>query len=637
MMTNKFFQLFVAAILVCGTVTGFTSCKDNDDEFVKEPAPTLPELEIDPSEFHSIDLSVAVLGSLSSEADELAAEYWFDDVESKVSDKTMVVITDQITEANKPDIAKVLDRFGVLLLVDPTEENVKKYAEEMGFDPNGNYSNIEVLGLSGFGDQFLSYKEEGAEETSKEFAPSSIAEDQIYDTAPLEYMRMEAFSKWADGVVKKYDEYQKYIAGLNGGAATRGATRGTSGNVADMINLLNWPSVDMCIHKQDSKKYCGYEYDFPAFNVKDYDVCNYDVTCNYHIIPIYDYKSEADYYIVHTSMNWNCKETCKGYKVFEHSWDKRDRRSYLFFPCQGTFYTTPIVTNSGYSVMMTVNGDLQPESIPFDKDVSKERTFSLDGNVSAGAKAQGDLSDFSGEGNVDANLGFGATWSKSEYFNIQSIEVDKYVSGASVGHRFLVPGGEDGYRPRMVNSALDKGIEVPHGREYNTTLSTDESWIWKVSGTKVNTSDAALKIKLTADTKVSWSSYMITGAEWRVKEYDHSMTSEEYSVPHPNRIDVGFLKIKATTTEGGAGLNIFGIKITDVNGNKVILDKDNLTTSYGETYNLGLLANKNYDIELKMGTSLSTAKTYILSNRHVGGHSDPVQNLDTDKFFSVKQ
>ncbi len=645
LMKKKSFLFFLAtAIFGCFAGVMLSACNISDvvgteDNSVKQPAPSMPKLTVDPNEYQSINVSVALLGSLGDYAEEAAIIYWFKEVTNTVTDKTQVVITDQITEGNKADIAKVLARFGTLLLVDPTEANVKQYAEEMGFDPDASYKNLEVLGLSGFGDRFLSYLSEDYEETSSEtIAPSSISVKDIWEVAPMEYLRIEAFAEWAEHIEKKYTEYQEYIAGLNPAssrALTRGSTQ-TNGNVMDKINLLNFPAVDLKIHIQDKKNYCGYEYDFPAYNVKDYEDCIYDVTCNYSIIPIYDYKGEADYYIVNTSMNWNCKETCIGYKVFKHPWYKRDRRSYLFFPCQGTFYTTPKVTNSAYNVMMTVNGDLHPESIPFDKDVHNSRSFSLDGNVSAGAKGQAGMTGVGVEGNVDANLGFSAEWSKDEYFNIKSIEIDKHVSGASVGHRILVPGGEDGYRPRMVNSALDKGIECPQGREYNTTLTTEEGWIWKVSGTKVNTGDAAITIKLTADTKVSWSSYMVTGAEWRVKEYNHSMSSQEFHIAPPNRVDVGFLKINATTKENGAGLSIFGIKVTDKNGNNVVLNKDNVTTNYGETYNLGLLANKTYDIELKMGTNLASAKTYILSDRQVGGHSDPVQNLDTDKFFNLK-
>jgi adenosylcobyric acid synthase len=71
--------------------------------------------------------------------------------------------------------------------------------------------------------------------------------------------------------------------------------------------LSDLPVSGYEIHMGDSKRYEGYIYDLYKDNQDD---CPYDVTCNYRIIPIYDYQSEADYYIVQTSMNWNCKNTC---------------------------------------------------------------------------------------------------------------------------------------------------------------------------------------------------------------------------------------------------------------------------------------------------------------------------------------
>jgi hypothetical protein len=42
-------------------------------------------------------------------------------VTNQVTDETQVVIANEITESNKADIAKVLGRFGLLLLIEPTE------------------------------------------------------------------------------------------------------------------------------------------------------------------------------------------------------------------------------------------------------------------------------------------------------------------------------------------------------------------------------------------------------------------------------------------------------------------------------------------------------------------------------------
>ena len=133
---KQFKKWMFAAIILCGTATMFTSCLFEDNPSTSSRA--IPE-GADPKDYQPSDVSVALLGSLSSYADEEVVRYWFTDVEHHVTYKTMVVITNEINETNKEDIAKVLGRYGLLLVVDPTEENVKKYAEELGIDPDADY------------------------------------------------------------------------------------------------------------------------------------------------------------------------------------------------------------------------------------------------------------------------------------------------------------------------------------------------------------------------------------------------------------------------------------------------------------------------------------------------------------------
>ena len=154
---KQFKKLMFAAIILCGTATMFTSCLFEDNP--STPSRPIPE-GADSKDYQPSDVSVALLGSLSSYADEEVINYWFTNVERHVTYKTMVVITNEINETNKEDIAKVLGRYGLLLVVDPKEENVKKYAEELGVDPDADYSKLELIALSGFGDQFLRHQME---------------------------------------------------------------------------------------------------------------------------------------------------------------------------------------------------------------------------------------------------------------------------------------------------------------------------------------------------------------------------------------------------------------------------------------------------------------------------------------------
>ena len=208
-MKQKLFALFAAAALLLG----MSACTKEDNPVTPpEGEVTVPAHEIDPNEFQPIDVSVALLGSLSNYGE--VAAYWFKDVQGQVTDKTMVVITDEITAANKADIIKVLDRYGMMLLVDPKEDNVRQYAEEMGIDPNADYSKLELIGLTGLGDQYLSYNNDDESASGDPIAPTSFASDAIWDVAPGEYLRLKAFAQWVDQVDKKYTEYQKQLEEL---------------------------------------------------------------------------------------------------------------------------------------------------------------------------------------------------------------------------------------------------------------------------------------------------------------------------------------------------------------------------------------------------------------------------------------
>ena len=78
MRTVKLWML--AAILICGTTAGLVSCTANEDNTVGPSTATEEDYVnpgIDPNEFQPIDISTALLGSLSSSADEEVVRYWF--------------------------------------------------------------------------------------------------------------------------------------------------------------------------------------------------------------------------------------------------------------------------------------------------------------------------------------------------------------------------------------------------------------------------------------------------------------------------------------------------------------------------------------------------------------------------------
>ena len=211
----KFWML--TAIFACGAAIAFTSCVSNEDNAgspTQEEEEIVEALEIADA-FEPVGYEVALLCDESAfDANELAAiKYWLPKVVfNTVTDETAVVITNEITEANKANIAKVLgENYGMLLLVDPKEANVKQYAEELNMDANADYENLELIGLTGFGDQFVSYNT--TEETA-DAVPASIASDNIWDVAPEEYLRLKAFAQWVERIEKKYADYMAYLEDL---------------------------------------------------------------------------------------------------------------------------------------------------------------------------------------------------------------------------------------------------------------------------------------------------------------------------------------------------------------------------------------------------------------------------------------
>lgn len=665
----KFWML--SAIFACGTAIAFTSCVANEDNAGAEPTVAdMPQLEIDPSEFNptDLDVDVALLGTLSSSAEDEAVRYWFPKVTGQVTDETQVVITDEITAGNKDDIIKVLDRFGMLLVVDPKEDNVRQYGEYFGVTPDVDYTKVELLGLTGFGDQFVSYADEGEGKSSGTAAPSSIASDDIWDVAPDEYLRLKAFAQWVDKVEKKYTEYQtelakrqkeiadaiaEYDAASDAGdaAAARRAMRRAEEAQSSKININTLRGEDITRHLFAEPEFESYDN---AGRSNDKDYCKLSVTCNYSFKPLYEFPKGntpgADYYIVETSVNWDCSETLKGFKQFDHG-AGRDRRSYLFFPIECKFYSEPFPTKNNYQVQMLAGsgGDLKPDNVLHTKTVTNTRSFSIDGNISGGISAGKESGSQGGQatsgsnvgGNVDASLGVGASWTKSETFTVAEYDVAKLVDGQKVGHTITVPGGEDGYRPRMVNKSLDKGFEVSGGVNFRKTLHTNESWVWKVSGTSPDTDDSSLKVKFVATPTVSWSSYFYTYTEWGVREHSYTM-SKEFSIPAPNRKDVGFINIQNTGDEDGKQLAIFGVRAIDVTdpNKKVVVyeDLNGVFVMFGKTLSFGLPAGKTYDIELEMGRRSNKTKVYHLDrNWKVSSITTGKSNdLATDMLFSLK-
>ena len=117
--------------------------------------------------------------------------------------------------------------------------------------------------------------------------------------------------------------------------------------------------------------------------------------------------------------------------------------------------------------------------------------------------------------------------------------------------------------------------------------------------------------------------------------------SEEFSIPAPNRKDVGFINIKNTGDEDGKELAIFGVRAIDVNDpdNIAYEDTSGVFVMKDETLSFALPANKTYDIELEMGRRSNKTHVYHLDRnwRVTSITTGKSNNLVTDMLFSLKQ
>ena len=619
---KQFKKWMFAAIILCGTTTMLTSCLFEDNP--STPSRPIPE-GADSKDYQPSDVSVALLGSLSSYADEEVINYWFTDVERHVTYKTMVVITNEINETNKEDIAKVLGRYGLLLVVDPTEENVKKYAEELGIDPDADYKNLELIALSGFGDQFLSY----GESTSSDVAPTYIASDGIWDTAPQEFMGMYRFALWLDTVEAKFKEYKDYYAELNADDDDEDDVATTRGDnvVSTLLHLANMPKIDRSINLQWTKNLGS--YDNAAYD-RDYEDCTFSASCDYRLIPIYKYPVSSadpggDYYIVETTASWNCQSTLRPWHQNKHSITNRD--SWCFFPHKCNLYSKAIPTKSDYQInVLPGDGALFPENPDHDTDIEDKRSFSLEGNVSAGGSGSVDPTGFSAEGNIDASLGFGAEWSKDQFYKVSHININQYKDNGGVGHTIFVP---NDYRP-VKESSHNPTIYSPKGVNYSTSLNTPESWIWKVTGTKMDTADSPFELEFHAEPEVGWYSYFIAGSSLDCETHSSS-NSAKIKIPAPFRMNIGYIKLINNGDKDGKQLHLFKVRCIHSDTQKVAYQKKSDDKLPGESLTLALPANKEYDIEIWMGTEWNTKKKYVLKGWDAEGYAK-VDNVNTSIF-----
>jgi hypothetical protein len=444
-------------------------------------------------------------------------------------------------------------------------------------------------------------------------------------------MGMYKFALWLDTVEAKFKEYEDYYAALNADdddeddvATTRGGNE-----VSTMLHLANMPKIYRSINLNYTRK--RYESYKNALYDEDYEDCVYSASCDYRLIPMYKYPVSSadpggDYYIVETTASWNCQSTLKKWHQNKHKYTNRD--SWNFFPHKCHLYSKAIPTKSEYEVtVLPGEGALFPENPDHDTDVEDKRSFSLEGNVSAGGSGSVDPTGFSAEGNIDASLGFGAEWSKDQFYKVSHININQYKDNGGVGHTIFVP---NDYRP-VKESSHNPTIYSPKGVNYSTSLNTPESWIWKVTGTKMDTADSPFELEFHAEPEVGWYSYFIAGSTLDCRAYDDVKMSAKISIPAPFRMNIGYIKLVNNGDKDGNQLDLLKVKCVHSDTKRVAYMMQNNVVDSGKDVILALPANKEYDIEIWMGTEWNTKKKYVLKGWDAEGYAK-VDNVNTSIF-----
>ena len=159
--------------------------------------------------------------------------------------------------------------------------------------------------------------------------------------------------------------------------------------VSTMLHLANMPKIYRSINlNYTRKRYESYKNALYDEDYEDCVYCVYSASCDYRLIPMYKYPVSSadpggDYYIVEATASWNCQSTLKKWHQNKHKYTNRD--SWNFFPHKCHLYSKAIPTKSEYQVtVLPGEGALFPENPDHDTDVEDKRSFSLEGNVSAG-------------------------------------------------------------------------------------------------------------------------------------------------------------------------------------------------------------------------------------------------------------
>jgi hypothetical protein len=96
-------------------------------------------------------------------------------------------------------------------------------------------------------------------------------------------------------------------------------------------------------------------------------------------------------------------------------------------------------------------------------------------------------------------------------------------------------------------------------------------------------------------------------------------------------MNIGYIKLINNGDKDGKQLHLFKVRCIHSDTQKVAYQKKSDDKLPGESLTLALPANKEYDIEIWMGTEWNTKKKYVLKGWDAEGYAK-VDNVNTSIF-----
>ena len=440
------------------------------------------------------------------------------------------------------------------------------------------------------------------EEANKPYANEKEEELEDYNLSFFE-ARMAAFVKWLEDSIAEQMETKAHYAAEIGGKLENMGKRYSHSFSYDLNEKI----------------------DEATASDPDYLSGSGSLDVDVRVYPVFKQSSNGnqagDYYIIIS-------------KIIPHNSDMWHPRANNHGWCQNRLYgfwfdemnvTTSLVNSNGSSIS---NIDYFERPIPENKNQSKQysngKSVSLSGSLNAGV---GDVAGNSFGGNV----GFGATWSSSTSYSLETIEYTvNSASPSAVKYRY--------YTTENVKLTDDWGNQSKIDNNFPPAVRNDfyanSNWVWHVGSVTDYDTKTTFKLETKIDiTYASWYHWRLA-AEFNSnkKTYRKDFPKLSWDIAAPNRVPWGVIAIKNATTYEMAHVTIY-----DSNNKKV----DVLTNSYSkdQVAKVSLpVGTYSVHFDLLDGNSQRKYASYVYDNVEVKqGGDEKSATTEISSIDAVKQ